>query len=405
MTNHTSMATVTHIIRSEYDPADRERLERETGQLDEDADPWQTESSFAAQHRLRVVPTFVPATIQYDEWGEPSQSALLSTARQSKTDSASAETAQWYKSLARTHAPPIRNDTLQCPVQRSSSAPAPEDPPKHTKPQPREAINKNNWFISRALRSEPSTPPSCPAASVADILARDPPPLPSEQRYKPPVWLHIGPSNKGFSMLQRSGWNEGEGLGAHAARFPDARSRAVLETETQTEAGETSSRLTSRYRTSTAKGKEPEGAVAYQRVTAAAPGDVIDLTQSDSEPDEEVDPSFEAFQATPSHPDMPSQLPNDTSASSHEQKSLLTPIPTVLKADRLGIGLKAKTEGPYRQSKKRVTHNALALIKHIRASEEMQKKKAEMGRGRRGFAKLHKREEEKRKWMLAYLNE
>lgn len=409
MTNHhTSMATVTHIIRSEYDSADRERLERETGQLDEDADPWQTESSFSAQRRLRVVPTFVPATIQHDEWGEPSPSTLLSTARRSEMDSASTETAQWYKSLARTHAPnPIRNDALQAPAQRSSSAPAPEDSPKHTKSQHnREAINKNNWFIRRALRSEPSTPPSSPAASLADILARDPPPLPSEQRYKPPVWLHIGPSNKGFAILQRSGWNEGEGLGAHTARFSDAHSTgAVLETETQTEVGEASSRLTTRHGTSSAKGKEREGAMLYQRVTAAA-ADVIDLTtQSDSEPDEDVDGGIEAFEAAPSHPDMPTQLLHDTSAPSHEQKSLLTPIPTVLKADRLGIGLKAKTEGPYRQSKKRVTHNASALTRHIRASEEMRKKKAEMGRGRRGFAKSHKREEEKRKWMLAYLNE
>jgi hypothetical protein len=89
----------------------------------------------------------------------------------------------------------------------------------------------------------------------------------------------------------------------------------------------------------------------------------------------------------------------------HSQKSLLTPIPTILKSDRLGIGLKAKTEGPYKQSKKRVTHNQAALASHIRAAEEMRRKRAEVGRGRRGFAKVRRREEKERKQMLAYLNE
>ena len=58
--------------------------------------------------------------------------------------------------------------------------------------------------LSAKRCSEPSTKPSSPAPSLADLLARDPPPLPSEGRYTPAVWLHIGPSNRGFGMLQRS---------------------------------------------------------------------------------------------------------------------------------------------------------------------------------------------------------
>jgi len=92
-------------------------------------------------------------------------------------------------------------------------------------------------------------------------------------------------------------------------------------------------------------------------------------------------------------------------SASHMQRSLLTPLPTVLKADRLGVGLKAKTEGPYKQSKKRVTHSAAALAAHIRSAEEMRRNKAIVGRGRRGFAKIHKKEEGRRKALLAYLNE
>ncbi|KIK27521.1 hypothetical protein PISMIDRAFT_93123 [Pisolithus microcarpus 441] len=321
------MATVTHIIRSEYDPADRERLERETGQLDVEnlTDPWQTESSFSAQRRLRAAPSFVPATIPYDEWGERSS-----------------------------------------PPPRSCTVPPPEDA-QTQKRTLREGINKNNWFISRALRSEPDVTPS-PPPSLAEILTRDPPPLPSQERFKPPVWLHIGPTNKGYAMLQRSGWNEGEGLGAHAIR----RTRVV----------------------------EP----SKEDTKDSASTDVIDLTQSDSESEIEPDEDFGTSEATSMH-ERTSSHPLDETSAPYSQKSLLTPIPTVLKADRLGIGLKAKTEGPYKRSKKRVTHNAAALAAHVRASKEIQRKKAEVGRGSKGFAKLHKWEEERRKWMLAYLNE
>lgn len=183
-------------------------------------------------------------------------------------------------------------------------------------------------------------------------------------------------------MLQRSGWNEGEGLGAHATR----RARVV-------EPSYDNVALTER---------KDSGVVAHTHERAET--SVIDLTRSDSESEEEPDEDFGTSEATSMHERMPSQSLDETSAP-HSQKSLLTPIPTVLKADRLGIGLKAKTEGPYRRSKKRVTHNAAALAAHIRASKEIRRKKAEVGRGSKGFSKLHKREEERRKWMLAYLNE
>ncbi|KAI6117879.1 hypothetical protein EV401DRAFT_1556316 [Pisolithus croceorrhizus] len=378
------MATITHVIRSEYDPADRERLERETGQLDvEDlTDPWQTESSFSAQRRLRAAPFFVPATIPYDEWGErcdhSSQSSPGPSDRSSETTiGASADTtAHWYRSLVRTRT----NPTSSSPPPRSCTAPPPEDP-RARKKVLREGINKNNWFIACALRSEPDMTPS-PPPSLAEILTRDPPPLPSQERYKPPVWLHIGPSNKGFALLQRSGWNEGEGLGAHATR----RARVV-------EPSYDNVALTER---------KDSGVVAHTHERAET--SVIDLTWSDSESEEEPDEDFGTSEAASMHERMPSQSLDETSAP-HSQKSLLTPIPTVLKADRLGIGLKAKTEGPYRRSKKRVTHNAAALAAHIRASKEIRRKKAEVGRGSKGFSKLYKREEERRKWMLAYLNE
>jgi len=128
--------------------------------------------------------------------------------------------------------------------------------------------------------------------------------------------------------------------------------------------------------------------------------EVIDLTASDSEGEDSGEWSnvYEDtdIQTATSIP-LPSKEP-------HSQKALLTPIPIILKSDRLGIGLKAKTVGPFKASRKRVTHSAAAMAAHLRAAEETKKKKREWGRGRRGFEKLHRREEDRRKHMLAYLN-
>jgi len=76
-----------------------------------------------------------------------------------------------------------------------------------------------------------------------------------------------------------------------------------------------------------------------------------------------------------------------------------------LKSDRLGIGLKAQTVGPYKQSKKRVTHNAAALAAHVRANEEMRRVKKLVGRGSKGFARLAKAETEQRRQLLASWNQ
>ncbi|KAF9242536.1 hypothetical protein BU15DRAFT_43926 [Melanogaster broomeanus] len=366
------MATVTHIIRSHYDPADRERLEHETGQLDKDQpDLWQTESAFSAQRRIRAAPSFVPATVSYDDWGLPLQSTSVPASISTTPDKPSTSTAQWYRSLTAAPSTPPR----------PSSNPSLVDPPPPPSLRRRETITKNNWFIRRALRSEPPTKPSSPAPSLADLLARDPPPQPSDKRYTPPVWLHIGPSNKGFSMLQRSGWNEGEGLGAHLARpLVDAEEDYTESSARRRSVGQTNQSWS-------ARAEETGSGIRETR-------EVIDLTQSDSDSEDESE------DGDPCLPTRPTNLVHPICRS-----RLLTPLPTILKADRLGIGLKAKTEGPYKQSKKRVTHNAAALAAHIRTAEEMRRKKAEVGRGKRGYAKLHRREEDRRKLLLAYLNE
>lgn len=363
------MATIAHYIRSDYDPADREQLEKETGQIPVDeAEQWNTAPTFSAARRAPP-PSFVPARIRYDEWGS---AVSLTHAVYSNASAPDSGTSEWYRALTKDSSKTLRNQ----PLPRSSSTPSEAPKPR------KEATTKNNWFIKRALRSEPSSKPSSPAPSLADLLARDPPPLPSEERFVPPVWLTIGPSNKGFNLLQKGGWNEGEGLGAHVAR--SLRPRSPLHTSVSI---------------SHAPLRGPSIPVGNEKSQDTHP-DVIDLTQSESEPEDD----FESFHGSTSLPLAPASSASKE-PDPYSQKSLLTPIPTILKSDRLGIGLKAKTEGPYKQSKKRVTHNQAALASHIRTSKELRRKRAEVGRGLRGFAKVRKREENERKHMLAYLNE
>jgi len=250
----------------------------------------------------------------------------------------------------------------------------------------------------KAIQSKPSSSVSTPVPTLADILARDPPPLPSEGKYTPPVWLEIGPSNKGFGMLQRSGWNEGEPLGPNVPRrkpVKDILPDKIIPTKSKDKGKGRLQKFTSSSYQQTVEVKMED----IDEISELRNIDVIDLTLSDSDSD---DSSITAEDARLEDQDGFTDVGIDTSAT-HGGIALLTPIATVLKSDRLGIGLKAKTVGPYKASQKRVTHNAAALAAHTRAAEESRKRMKEHGRGRRGYEKQRRIEEEKRKAMLALL--
>ncbi|EIW81040.1 hypothetical protein CONPUDRAFT_82125 [Coniophora puteana RWD-64-598 SS2] len=365
------MATTAHWIRSDYDPKDRERLERETGQLPvkgadvDEADPWETETTIFARRR-QAPPSFVPAIVPYEALSLGSELPNFPAKKRLLSENNSAG---WYRSIIAESSqdPPYINTSYPSPLfQRPSSA------PKEPLVSKSEKTTKNNWFIKRALRSAPSTVPSTPPPTLADILDKEPPPNSFDKRFVPPVWLAIGPSNKGFTMLERSGWNEGEGLGAHVHNAAGS--------------------ITS--------GKGESKALPTSLSTDGQ--EIIDLTLTDSDSEESV-------VDVDSLPDASTPVLVGASARSerqpiHDQRALLTPLPTVLKSDRLGIGLKAKTEGPYKQSKKRVTHGQAAMAAHIKASRELQLQKAQIGRGKRGFAKQRKREEDERRQLLADFN-
>ncbi|KAJ7134700.1 hypothetical protein C8R44DRAFT_432791 [Mycena epipterygia] len=355
------MATRAYTIYSYYDPAQRERLERETGQIPQDgqeavdsAEAWETEAKLVFAQKLRPPPQFVPAAAAMP---------VAPPIPEPVSRPPASDVAGWYRSLTKPKNTPCR-------------APSRESAGSATQSVPRERRSKNNWFIMNAITSEPP-PAAVTPPTLADILARDPPPLPHEAQYTPPVWLSIGPSNKGFAMLQNSGWSEGEALGPDIARRPKAHDTAPQDMIAPSVGSEMRSLI---------KEEVLDGKIGQK--------EIIDLTMSDSESSDESD----------AHQDnTPPGATVHVEGSS--RKALITPIATVLKSDRLGIGLKAKTVGPFKASQKRITHNAAAMLAHATAAEELRKQKKRNGRGHRGFARQRKVEEANRKGLLAYMNE
>jgi hypothetical protein len=194
------MATMSHTIYSHYSPKKPDSLATPLSHtLDESADPWETEpSSFSEARRSLVAPRFVPATMLYENAGSRQLNHMVDS------DDVGASLAGWYRSLTDTQGTVDRPSLAL----QSRTLAGPSKPSVDTQEAPKrraEARNKNNWFILRAIESEPSSGPSTPSPTptLADILARDPPPI--EGGYSPPVWLALGPSNKGFTMLQQRG--------------------------------------------------------------------------------------------------------------------------------------------------------------------------------------------------------
>lgn len=396
------MATVAYHIYSDYKPEDREKLEAETGQLDEaeddDIDRETLRKTFGLSRRVLNPPRFVPATFTSEFWEPTNTTATVSGSSLDADDEASI--GGWYASLMRS-----------TPSNLGTSSPAPRPPllakgkTEHKKAPDR---TKNNWFIARALeastaaerQAETDNPPghaaretaSTPVPTLADILARDPPPLPSQEPFTPPIWLAIGPGNKGFDMLERSGWEEGQALGRASRNrrglgYHPRKSKEVVYYEDSTISDQVKQEIMD---------------------LSLADQEVVDLTLSEDELETSDDATRSAtldFVASASQEKPVSQELLITDLD-HAPRALLTPLPTVLKSDRLGIGLKAKTVGTgiYREPVKRVTHSHAALAAHIRANEKMQQMKKVVGRGRRGFERVKKRETEKRKDLMAYLN-
>ena len=425
----------------------------------EEVDPWLVELPYAPA-KFNPPLKFVKSVLSYEDVNDyierGYESGLLERAEEKDRDVEEERQgiSSWYRNLSRTNvntpAPtPIpgtstveertaRAGTLDHPVsssdatdgsvvaitQRASEQTSTPDPPS----QPREPLQpqlrsgtisrrRSDWFATNVPSHSPASSDGSPAPgprpipTLADMLARDPPPNKSQEAYTPPTWIMLPPSNRGFRMLQKSGWSEGEPLGPYFTRRQDA-----VQAEQQSVAGP--SDLGSRKTVQETRVTEVE-VEGYDDIVEIRKGQVIDLTVSDdgeyvSSSDEEISDEdvMELDDEIPESSNLPSENSNPASAQplppqggGHGGKALLTPLSTVLKSDRLGIGLKAKTVGPYKASQKRVTHNAAALAAHAKASEERRLFKQKVGRGSRGFAKAEKSESEKRRKLLAYFNQ
>ncbi|KAH8104694.1 hypothetical protein BXZ70DRAFT_1005204 [Cristinia sonorae] len=385
------MATVAHYIYSHYDPPKRDNSPVQSPEetSDNESDPWQTESAFGVENRLARAPQFVKAVVSYDEINDMIGSPSVAQQRLNKEEGEKAtDVAGWYRSLTGGSNTPAPGSGTSTTLSSRAETPLDVPPPSSTLPvtsKPKPTVNKNDWFICKVLESEPISAPATPP-TLADLLSREPPASNKQDALQPPVFLAIGPSNRGFTMLERSGWSEGEALGPHVTR------KGRMAAEGSNDRG----RVKREQGQLVVREEHQEVHYgSYDDVSEVRKVEVVDLTMSDDEDSDEEDTDMVP---------QPSDTPTEP-LFSHDGKALITPLPTILKSDRLGIGLKAKTIGPYRMSKKRVTHNQAALAAHLRTTEETKLLKKVMGRGTRAFSKAAKAESEQRRQMLASLNE
>jgi hypothetical protein len=150
--------------------------------------------------KRRIPPRFVPATNAYsvvEGRGVPGSTAKVETSG----------VGSWYAGLSRAHTPSKQPE----PPSKAADSPATQNIPKPKPPKP----TKNDWFIRRALSNVPVDTTPVRSNSLADMLEQAPPSL--EKPVQPPVFLHLGPNNRGWGMLQRHGWEEGQPLGLGSA--------------------------------------------------------------------------------------------------------------------------------------------------------------------------------------------
>ena len=400
------MALVSHTIVSRYTPQHREPV---TLPVEPQDDPWQTESSFGRAQRLhsRSAPLFVAASLEYDEYGMPKTDAGIDPAQSASCDVAVEDVSAWYRSLTgkdrkldEQPPPPLLPPNMP---PATSPSPSSDIDTRHgdenIEPSPgsQPASHRRNWFTAQLPSPDHPQRISKPS-TLADLLSRNPPPLSSEPAFKPPVFLVLGPANKGFAMLQRKGWREGEGLGSARVEQRPREGRGVkrcvggaLQQEHGTEAHKSALRPPVHPAITRMDNMNPEVIDLTSDSEHDAKRELVDLTLSDSELESDVEPDL-------------LRSPEISSASSPNVHgmTLLTPLTTTLKADRLGIGLKAAR--PSSAKAKAVTHTSAALAAHIRAGNQARKEKAGYGRRSRGFARRKRQEERERVGMLAYMN-
>ncbi|KAF8343881.1 uncharacterized protein EI90DRAFT_13883 [Cantharellus anzutake] len=247
-------------------------------------------------------------------------------------------------------------------------------PPNKNFPNPN--IRRPDWFIQNALRSSGPTRTTASRTSfMNDILSRAPPPLPSDPSFRPPTHTKLGPPNRGYKILEKSGWQEGEGLGVWSRGIP--------------------------YHTSS-------GLTGTCIATGETASDAINFTLPPSDNDSDSHSQLGLGTLELSDPVTPART------------VLLQPVPAYLRPDRLGLGaslgrgLKSRT-GERRLPQRIKLVDSSQAIQFSRSRRELNREKQSRNsafiseqikggkRGANAFTVIRNNEERRRRDLLAYM--
>lgn len=350
------MATKAYHIVSEYT-----RPEPTSEEEEDSNEAWSKGHTFGMSKRLLHPPKFVKSSGNYDEYGrtmtqEEDEEIQIIEHRP-------ADIGQWYRNLSRSN--PVSAPTTQ------PSTPKPVDE------GPRPSSSKGPlWFVSnvekRITISEPASAVSS-APGLDEMLRRAPPPLPSEAPFEPPVYTVLGPLNRGYGMLEKGGWKEGRALGLGSS------TRGTRMERLDNQLAPTS----------------PVAVHSLAKGLSSEMPETIDLTLSSDEDAEEGPVKREAG-GSPSLSPSPSNT-----VSAHSGRHLLTPLPTVLKADKSGIGSQKGVS-------KVITQTSEAIRLYAQTAHGRKRKPYDGGHlisegGAKAIIRKTKKEKASRDALLAYM--
>jgi hypothetical protein len=351
-------------------------------------------------------PNFVPAFRTYDEYGLPIRAPGRGGAGCVPAPEESPKTrediASWYRNLTRTNvAAVLETERPEVAQVLTKKPPAPTSAPPTT-----QSINKKRkrgWFDS-SVASVPlasALHPPTPVPTIADIVTRVSSPSQGEPSSASRNFSVIPPSNRGFSILSKSlGWQEGEGLGRSAKRRHTEWAHVVQSgVDTVPSAG-----ITTETDQETEDGEEESN---DEEECSSGEEDDIPVQLQDTQ----HDPNGRRLMPTAEHLNNHyTTCPQSNPTPPIDQGSRITPIPVVLKHDRLGVGA----------SKKRtiLTSNTLArlasdherrnlsggAIRHNETKARHRERREKFGRGRNSYARMQKQETKARERMLEYMN-
>ena len=394
------MATRAYHIYSHYEPPQEETSGEELEAAEEKT--WNHGHAFGLSKRATQPPKFVKSSGLYDEphkskkqQAEDSDDDEIQIIGERKT------LGSWYRNLPRAQNlnPEVRSGGRTLPTLTQNSDGLNSDNnlvPSESRTSHNATNPRRQWFLSNLAVSAAgdSNASVNPAPTLSDMIHRDPPPHNSDPSFVPPTWIALGPSNVGYAMLSRNGWKEGQGLGQR--RFNGGIGKAI-----KTEPSEFFLDSYPLPKRPTNDLHPPETEPELIDLTLSDEDDVVESERGE---DKKVWSEVQTYESL--EPEI--ETIHDVSGE-HGSRPLLVPLPTLMKTDLLGIGLRSK------QSQRQIndSSDALSIVDYrhgarprgVLPSGHSSQATAEDAKplGSRGLARKRKREEKERVEMLAYM--